>query len=65
MGQFRIGESVRVLVSSPAISEQVGIVVEVVDGVDREGKELFLVKFPDRFMRYYREAELGPVLSSN
>jgi len=51
MGHFHVGEAVRVLVSSPAISEQVGIVIDV-NRFDEADEELFLVRFPDRFMRY-------------
>ena len=64
MGHFHLGEAVRVLVSSPAVSEQVGIVIDV-NRFDEVDEELFLVRFPDRFMRYYRKAELGPAPSNN
>ena len=65
MGQFRLGESVRVLITSPAINEQVGIIIDVAEVGGQQDEELFLVKFPDRFMRYYRSAELGPAYSTN
>ncbi|HYR83760.1 MAG TPA: hypothetical protein VE422_06755 [Terriglobia bacterium] len=64
MGHFHVGEAVRVLVSSPAVSEQVGIVIDVARPGEAD-EELFLVRFPDRFMRYYQKVELGAAPSNN
>ena len=43
-----------------AISDMVGTVLDFVDRSHLDGEDLYLVKFPDRFMRYYTENELGP-----
>jgi hypothetical protein len=63
MTRFQVGNHVRVLVSWPALSDQVGTVLEVVNELAPEGEALYLVKFSDRFMRYYSGKELGPVSS--
>lgn len=40
-----------------------GTVLDIVPRSQPAGEELYLVKFPDRFMRYYWESELGPASS--
>ena len=63
MARFEVGDTVRVLVSWSAISDQIGTVLDVVNRSNVSGDPLYLVKFPDRFMRYYTELELGPASS--
>ena len=63
MRRFHVGDAVRVLTSWSAVSEQVGTVLDFVDRSQVDGEHLYLVKFPDRFMRYYVENELGPASS--
>ena len=59
MTRFRVGDAVRVLFTWSVISEEVGTVLDVIDRSHIDGEQLYLVKFPDRFMRYYVEQELG------
>jgi len=63
MARFHVGDSVHVLITWSALGERVGTVLDVVDQSHLGGEELYLVKFPDRFMRYYRSRELGPASS--
>ena len=60
MARFHVGDDVRVLMTWSAISDQVGTVLDVIDQTHLGAGQLYLVKFPDRFMRYYTEGELGP-----
>ena len=63
MTRFHAGDAVRVLVTWSALSEQVGTVLDVIDQTHLGAGQLYLVRFPDRFMRYYTERELGPASS--
>ena len=60
MPRFQVGDAVRVLATWSAVSDMVGTVLDFVDRSHLDGDDLYLVKFPDRFMRYYTEHELGP-----
>ena len=62
MTRFHVGDAVHVLTWS-ALSDQVGTVLDVIDRSHLDGEQLYLVKFPDRFMRYYTSQELGPASS--
>jgi len=59
MGRYGVGDAVRVLVSWSVLADQAGTVLDVV--INPASEELYLVKFPDRFMRYFSESELGPI----
>jgi hypothetical protein len=63
MARFHVGDAVRVLLTWTAVRDQVGTVLDVVDRSHLGGDQLYLVKFPDRFMRYYTDRELGPASS--
>jgi hypothetical protein len=63
MARFQVGDAVRVVTSWSNISDMVGTVLDFVDRSHLDGEHLYLVKFPDRFMRYYTEGELGPASS--
>jgi hypothetical protein len=60
MRRFQVGDAVRVLAAWSAIGDTVGTVLDFIDRSHLDGADLYLVKFPDRFMRYYTEDELGP-----
>jgi hypothetical protein len=60
MSRFQVGDVVRVLTSWSSATDTVGTVLDFVDRSHLDGENLYLVKFPDRFMRYYMEDELGP-----
>lgn len=63
MGRFGREDTVRVLVSWSVVSDQVGTVLDIVERSSPAGEDLYLVKFPDRFMGSYWDSELGPALS--
>jgi hypothetical protein len=54
MRRFQVGDAVRVLISWSAVSDQVGTVLDFVDRSQVDGEHLYLVKFPDRFMRFHK-----------
>ena len=63
MRRFHVGDAVHVLTTWSAVSDMVGTVLDYVDRSHLDGEHLYLVKFADRFMRYYTEDELGPASS--
>ena len=63
MTRFHVGDAVRVLLTWSAISDEVGTVLDVIDQAHLGAGQLYLVRFPDRFMRYYTDGELGPASS--
>jgi hypothetical protein len=63
MARFHVGDAVRVILTWSAVGDEVGTVLNVVDRSHLDGEQLYLVKFPDRFMRYYTDQELGPASS--
>ena len=60
MARFHVGDDVRVLLTWSAVSDQIGTILDVIDQSHLGAGQLYLVKFPYRFMRYYTDSELGP-----